>query len=81
MLSRSAVSDFMTPGTVACQAPLSTGVPRQEQWTGLPFPSLGDLPDPGIELTSLRAPELACRFLIPAPPGKPLIGRVPAPIT
>ena len=41
-----------TPWTVACQAPLSVGFFRQEHWNGLPFPSLGDLPDPGIEPTS-----------------------------
>ena len=35
--------------TVACQTPLSMGFSRQEYWSGLPFPSLGDLPDPGIE--------------------------------
>ena len=35
--------------TVACQAPLSMGFPRQEYWSGLPFPSPGDLPDPGIK--------------------------------
>ena len=40
---------FATPWTVACQAPLSMGFPRQEYWNGLPFPSLGDLPDPGIK--------------------------------
>ena len=39
--------------TVAHQAPLSMGFPRQEYWSGLPFPSLGDLPDPGIEPVSL----------------------------
>ena len=38
-----------TPGSVACQAPLSTGFSRQEYWSGLPFPSPGDLPSPGIE--------------------------------
>ena len=38
--------------TVACQAPLSVGFSRQEHWNGLPFPSLGDLSDPGIELSS-----------------------------
>ena len=42
----------MTPWTVACQAPLSMGFPRQEYWSGLPFPSQGDLPNSGIELTS-----------------------------
>ena len=39
----------MTPWTVARQAPLSMGFPRQEYWSGLPFPPPGDLPDPGIE--------------------------------
>ena len=42
-----------TPGTVALQALLSMGFPRQEYWTGLPFPSLEDLSDPGIEPMSL----------------------------
>ena len=40
---------FVTPGTVARQAPLSMGFPRQEYWSWLPFPSPGDLSDPGIE--------------------------------
>ena len=39
----------MTPWTVAGQAPLSMGFSRQEYWSGLPFPSPGDLPNPGIE--------------------------------
>ena len=43
---------FATPWTVACQAPLSVGFSRQEYWSWLPFPSPGDLPDPGIELRS-----------------------------
>ena len=38
-----------TPWTIACQAPLSMGFSRQGYWSGLPFPSLGDLPDPGIK--------------------------------
>ena len=38
-----------TPWTIARQAPLSMGFSRQEYWSGLPFPSPGDLPDPGIE--------------------------------
>ena len=42
--------------TVARQAPLSVGFFRQEHWNGLPFPSLGDLPDPGIEPTSPVSP-------------------------
>ena len=40
---------FATPWAVARQAPLSMGFPRQEHWSGLPFPSPGDLPNPGIE--------------------------------
>ena len=43
---------FATPWTVACQAPLSMGFPRRKYWSGLPFPSPGDLPDAGIELAS-----------------------------
>ena len=59
----------MTPWTVAHQAPLSMGFSRQEYWSGLPFPSPGDLPDPGIEP---RCPELASGFSTTEPPGKPL---------
>ena len=40
---------FATPWTIALQAPLSVGFPRQEYWSGLPFPSSGDLPNAGIE--------------------------------
>ena len=58
----------MNPGTVAHQAPLSMGFPRQEYWSGLPFPSPGDLPDPGIEL---RSPALLADSLLSEPPGKP----------
>ena len=45
----SCVQFFATPWTVACQVPLSMGFPKQEYWSELPFPSLGELPDPGIE--------------------------------
>ena len=48
--------------TVAHQAPLSTGFSRQEYWSGLPVPSPGDLPDPGIEPVSLMTPSLASGF-------------------
>ena len=47
--SESRVQLFATPWTVAYQAPLSMGFSRQEYWGGLPFPSPGDLPNPGIE--------------------------------
>ena len=46
----------------ACHSPLSMGFSRQEYWSGLPCPPLGDLPDPGIECMSLRPPALVCRF-------------------
>ena len=50
--SHSVLSDSVTPWTVAHQAPLSMGFSRQEYWSGLPFPSPGDLPYPGIEPSS-----------------------------
>ena len=50
------------------QAPLSMGFPRQEYWSGFPFRSPGDLPDPGIEPAS---PALAGGFFTTEPPGKP----------
>ena len=59
---------FATPCTVACQVPLSVGFPRQEYWSGLPFPPPGDLPEPGIESMS---PALAGGFFTTEPPGKP----------
>ena len=43
---------FVTPWAVACQASLSMGFSRQEYWSGLPFPSPGDLPNPGTERSS-----------------------------
>ena len=48
-VSHTVVSDSAIPWTVVCQAPLSLEFSRQEYWSGLPFPSSGDLPDPGIE--------------------------------
>ena len=53
------VSLFATPRTVARKAPLSMGFSRQEYWSRLSFPPPGDLPDPGIELTSLMSLALA----------------------
>ena len=52
MCARSAVSDSVTPWNAAHQAPLSMGISRLEYWSGLPFPSPGDLPDPGTERAS-----------------------------
>ena len=62
----------VTPWTVAHQAPLSMEFSRQEYWSGLPFPSPGDLPDPGIERGS---PALQAEALQSEPPGKPNISR------
>ena len=67
VLSR--VQLFATPWTVALQAVLSMGFSRQEYWSGLSFPSSGDLPDPGIEP---RSPALQADALTSEPLGKPL---------
>ena len=64
----------MTPWTAAHQTPLSMGFPKQEYWSGLPFPSPGDLPDPGIEP---RSPTLHTDSLPSEPPGKPWLGVEP----
>ena len=61
-LSCCSVQLFATPWTVARQVPLSMGFPRQEYWSGLPFPSPGNLPDPGIEPSSFMSPTLAGGF-------------------
>ena len=62
MLSLSHVKLFVTLWTVAHQAPLSMGFSRQEDWSGLLCPPPGDLPNPGIEPTSLMSPALAGGF-------------------
>ena len=62
VLSHSVVSDPCNPITIACQAPLSTGFSKQEYWSGQSFPPPGDLPNLGIEPTSLTSPALAGRF-------------------
>ena len=65
----SCVRLFATPWTVARQAPLSVEFSRQEDWSGLPFPSPGDFPNPGIKP---MAPALAGGLFITEPPGNPL---------
>ena len=65
---------FETPWTVAHQAPLSMGFPRQEYWSGLPFPSPGYLPNLGIKPASPASPALAGRFFTTELPGKPSLG-------
>ena len=66
-LSLSRVQLSVTVWTVAYQAPPSRGFSRQENWSGLPFPSPGDLPNPGIEP---RSPSLEADILTSEPPGK-----------
>ena len=67
--SLSPVQLFAVPWTVVYQASLSMGFSRQEYWSGLPFPSPGDLPNPGVEP---RSPALQADALPSKPPGKPL---------
>ena len=69
------LESFVTPWTAALQAPLSMAFSRQEYWSGLPFPSAGDLPNPGIEL---RSPALWADSLLTEPPGKPWFQLIPA---
>ena len=71
VLSHSAVSDSAILWPVAHQAPLPVRFSRQEYWGGLPFPSPGDLPDPGIEPIS---PALAGEFFTTGTTGKPICG-------
>ena len=66
-VSHSVKSDFAIPWTVARQAPLSTEFSRTEYWSGLPFASPGDLPDPGIKP---RSPALQANSLSSESPGK-----------
>ena len=65
--SLSHVQLFLTPWTVVWQAPLSTGFPRQENRSGLPFPLPGDLPNPRIKSSSPAATALASRFFTSEP--------------
>ena len=68
----SCVGLFVTLWTVACQAPLAMGFSRQEYWSGLPGPPLGELLDSGIELASLESPSPTGRFFTAEPLGKPI---------
>ena len=68
--SHSVMSDSLQPPEVACQAPLSLGFPRQEYWSGLPFPFPGELPDLRIKPRSLS---LQPDSLLSEPPGKCLV--------
>ena len=65
---------FVTPWTAAHQVPQSMGLPRQEHWSGLLYPSPGDLPHPGTEPVSLASPASAEGFFTTEPSGKPKKG-------
>ncbi|CAI9178158.1 unnamed protein product [Rangifer tarandus platyrhynchus] len=67
----SSIQLFAILRTVACHAPLSVGFVRQEYWSGLPFPSPGDLPDPGVKPESLASPALVGGFFTSELPGEP----------
>ena len=69
----SCVRLFAISWTVAPQVPLSMEFSRQEYWIGLPFPTPGDLSDPGIKSAPLMSPALAGGFFSTAPPGKPFL--------
>ena len=61
---------------MAHQVPLSMEFSRQEYWSGLPFPTPGDPPNPGIEPASPVSPALAGGFFTTVPPGKLVVGRL-----
>ena len=73
MKSLSRIRLFVTPWTTAYQAPPSMEFSRQEYWSGLPFPSSGDLPNPGIKP---RSPALQADALPSEPPGKPGLNEI-----
>ena len=75
VLLLSHVQLFVRPWTVALKVPLFMGFPRQEYWRDLPFPSSGDICDPGIESVS---PALAGRFFTTELPGNPLAKHYPS---
>ena len=71
--SLSCVWLFVTPWTVACQAPLCMEFLRQEYWSGLTFPPPGDLPNPETEPSSPASSALSGRFFTTEPRGKPIL--------
>ena len=71
LVTKSCLTLFMTPWTVACHGPLSMRYPRQVSRSGLPFLLRGIFPDPGIQPSSLMSPALAGRFFTTEPRGRP----------
>ena len=70
MCAHLVLSGFAIPWTVACNVSLSMGLPRQENWSGLPLPPPGELPDPEIKLLSPVSPGGIFFFLTTVLPGK-----------
>ena len=70
-VSHSVMSNSVTPWTAALQAPLSMEFSRQEYWSGLPFPTPGNLPSPGTETASPESPALQVDFLPLSHLGRP----------
>ena len=68
VLGCSVMSNSLRPWTIAHQLPLSMGLSRQGYWSGLPFPTSGDLPDPEIEPASFASPALAGGFFTTSTP-------------
>ena len=73
MYSVSCVQLFVAPWTEELRGLQSMEFSRQEYWSGLPFPTPGDLPDPGIEPAFLASPATAGGFINTVPPGKPSV--------
>ena len=71
LISTYILKNKITSHIKLCQAPLSMEFFRQEYWSGLPFPTPGARPDPGIKPVSLVSPALAGGFFTTVPPGKP----------
>ena len=75
--SLSHVHHFVTAWSIVHQVPLCMGFPRQEYWSGFPFPTPRNLPDREIEPTSPTSPLLAGEFFTAEPPGKPVSTKSP----
>ena len=73
MFSQAVSNSLEVPWIVVHQAPLSMGFPRQEDWSRLPFPAPGDLPNPSIKPETLVYPALTGGFFTTVPCGKPFL--------
>ena len=69
------MSNSVNQWTVVCQVPLSVGIPRQEYWSGLPFPTSQDLPDPGVKPSAFAVAPMLQANSLPAEPRGKYIGK------